>query len=181
MIRLDTALGFAILGLLHLEPRSGYDLRKIFTTTPFDHFSDSPGAIYPALLRLRRKGWIRGTRPAGGRRRREFRLTPSGRRAWRAWLGRLPTRADVVWGMDHLMLRFAFMGDALPRSASLRFLEALTRRIDAHVADLRQYRKQTGISLPGRLAFDAGLEMYEARAQWVRRARAWLRRKGARS
>ena len=38
---------------------SGYDLRKIFTTTAMGSFSDSPGAIYPALARLEANGLVR--------------------------------------------------------------------------------------------------------------------------
>jgi DNA-binding PadR family transcriptional regulator len=45
-------LGYALLGLIHQKPSSGYDLRKTFTETAMGSFSNSPGAIYPALARL---------------------------------------------------------------------------------------------------------------------------------
>lgn len=155
-----------MLGLLHQEPRSGYDLRKIFTSTPFSHFSDSPGAVYPALARLRRRGWVAASAPTGGRRKRLFRLTPAGRRAWISWLRRSPTRADVIWSMDHLMVRFAFMGEVLPAAQAVRFLEALAREIDRHVEDLRRFRREAaaGMSITGSLAYDAGVEAFDARA-----------------
>jgi len=54
-------LGYALLGLLHQKERSGYDLRKVFTHTPVKHFSDSPGAIYPALRRLERRRSAHGS------------------------------------------------------------------------------------------------------------------------
>ena len=57
----NSLLGFALLGLIFEQPRSGYDLRKIFTTTAMGSFSDSPGAIYPALARLEANGLVRGT------------------------------------------------------------------------------------------------------------------------
>jgi hypothetical protein len=44
------ALGYALLGLL-MKPSSGYDLRKIFSSTSMKTYSGSPGAIYPALRR----------------------------------------------------------------------------------------------------------------------------------
>jgi DNA-binding PadR family transcriptional regulator len=179
MVHPDSALGFALMGLIGQQPLSGYDLRKIFTSTPFTHFSDSPGAIYPALRRLVRRGWIAASAPAGGRRRRVFRLTPGGRRAWVEWLRRVPTRSDVVWYMDFLMIRFAFMGEALPPRRALRFLEALAREIDAQVAELRAYQKRAArMSLTGRLAFEAGIEGYEWRAAWARRAKARILREG---
>ena len=49
-------LGHALLGLLHGSSLSGYDVRKIFTETPMGSFSNSPGAIYPALERLEKAG-----------------------------------------------------------------------------------------------------------------------------
>src|SRR5215470_9017478 len=158
MVGSDSTLGFALMGLLGQRPLSGYDLRKIFTSTPFNHFSDSPGAIYPALRRLVRRGWVAAAAPAGGRRRRVLRTTPAGRRAWLAWLRRPPTRAEVVWSMDLLMIRFAFMDAALPVRSAVRFLDALAREIDGHVRELRGYYETTAgqTSLTGRLAFEAG-------------------------
>ena len=81
-----SSLGYAVLGLLHQQTRSGYDLRKIFANTPMGSFSDSPGAIYPALQRLEKQGLVRSQlQPSSGRRRRVFRPTASGKRAFRAW------------------------------------------------------------------------------------------------
>ena len=45
--RLPTSLEYALLGLIHMQPQSGYDLRKIFETTPMGHYSSSPGAMAP--------------------------------------------------------------------------------------------------------------------------------------
>lgn len=176
----ESDLGFALLGLLAQEPRSGYDLRKVFSLTPFNHFSDSPGAIYPALRRLTARGWVAAEAPAGGRRRQVFRLTPKGRRAWTGWLRQLPAPHDVVTRMDQLMLRFAFMGGVLEADAVERYLEALQGALEAHVAELRRYQAEwmRDVTLTGRLAFESGLEAYQSRAEWARRARIQLQRKG---
>jgi len=66
--------------LLHGQPSSGYDLRNFFSTSSMKTYSDSPGAIYPALQRLEKQGLIRGAvgEGAGLRRRWIFRLTPLG-------------------------------------------------------------------------------------------------------
>ncbi len=56
-----STLSLAVLGLIVQRPRSGYDLRKVFSTTPMGHFSSSPGAIYPALIRIEKNGWVRGS------------------------------------------------------------------------------------------------------------------------
>ena len=55
------SLGYALLGLIEQKPASGYDLRKIFSSTSMKYYSDSPGAIYPALGRLEQQGLLRGT------------------------------------------------------------------------------------------------------------------------
>ena len=47
-----TALGYALIGLVQEDPRSGYALRKVFEDTPMGAFSSSPGSIYPALKKL---------------------------------------------------------------------------------------------------------------------------------
>ena len=175
-----TPLERSLLGLLHQEPRSGYDLRKVFTVTPFSHFSDSPGAIYPALRRLVARGWVAASAPAGGRRKQVFRLTPAGQRAWKAWLGLLPTREEVIWEMDSLMLRFAFMGETLPPGAAVRFLKAFSREVAAHLEELRRFGglHVRHMTATGRLAFLAGIGIYEAHASWARRAHTALRHKG---
>src|SRR5437867_13273548 len=121
----DSLLGYALLGLLQQEPRSGYDLRKIFAKSPMGMFSDSPGAIYPALQRLEKRGLVssRVRASSGLRRRRLFRPTSSGKRAFRAWQTRTIARDDVIHRVDELMLRFSFMDETAGSTQAMRFLK----------------------------------------------------------
>ena len=82
------------------------------------------------------------------------------------------TSEDVIWHMDDLMLRFAFMDGIVGRAATVRFLEDFAARIDAHVADLRRYFEGAKDILPvcGKLAMANGLQNYETNARWARRA-----------
>ena len=92
-------LEFALLGLVHdHQPCCGYDLRKIFTETPMGSFSDSPGSIYPALARLERAKLIRGRVESSSavRRRKVFRLSPSGRIELSRRLERPITQSDLA-------------------------------------------------------------------------------------
>jgi len=174
-----SSLGYALLGLLHFAPQSGYDLRKTFLTTPLSVFSDSPGAIYPALRRLARQGWIAAQPGArGGRRRQVFAPTAAGRRAFRDWLGHRPTRDDVARGWGVLMLRLAFMG-AVPDAPLRTFLEAIRSELQAHVAELARFEAQRAAEMPleGRLAFASGLQGYRAQLAWAESALAKARRK----
>jgi DNA-binding PadR family transcriptional regulator len=103
-----TTLEYALLGLLDRQPRSGYDVARVFAGTPMAHFSSSPGAIYPALLRLERAGLVdaRLDRATETRPRRVYTLTESGRSALVAWLRQPVTRQELVRDGRAPMLRF---------------------------------------------------------------------------
>src|SRR5467141_2743377 len=104
----NSTLAFALLGLIWQEPRSGYDLRKSFSSTQMISFSDSPGAIYPALRRLEQRGHVRGhiEKERNSRRRNVFQLTALGRAEFRRWQAQPVMRNDVIRNLDALMLRF---------------------------------------------------------------------------
>ena len=167
-------LGRALLGLLQQGESSGYDIRRLFTQTPMGTFSDSPGAIYPALARLEKEGLIQGRneRSAGLRQRRIFRLTAAGRAALEAWLAATVTRDDVVRGSNELMLRFGFIETTLGEAEAVRFLQALRREVTGYVAELRRYVDAAGGNMPrsGRLALDFGIRSYDALLQWSEQA-----------
>lgn len=168
----DSLLGFALLGLLHEQPKSGYDLRRVFATTAMGSFSDSPGAIYPALKRLEARGLVRGTVEGsnGHRQRRVFRNTPEGLAALKEWLNRPVTRDDVVRGLDEIMLRFAFMDDTLSEEHSARFLGQLAGQISEYIPSLRKFLDANSkeMSLSGQLALECGIYAYEAQLKWAR-------------
>src|SRR5260370_1917063 len=91
-------LGYALLALLQQQPSSGYALRKIFSSTAMNTYSDSPGAIYPALQRLQQQGVIRGSveESAGLRLPQMFRLTPQVLAALKHSINRPVLRPDVI-------------------------------------------------------------------------------------
>ena len=164
----------ALLGLLRQAPSSGYDLRKVFALTPLVHFSDSPGAVYPALRRLERLGHLAplATGAGGGRRRRPLRLTAPGRRALRLWLRKPVTRDDLAQAKDASMLRFAFMEETLGRRACVAFLVRYEAAVAAYLRELQDYRRAhlATFSFSGRLAFESGIEGFKARRRWAKRA-----------
>jgi len=180
MKRSPTPLEFALLGLLHQEPRSGYDVRKVFATTPMGHYSDSPGAIYPALRRLESQGLVSGKvdRSKTMRPRKVFRPTRQGVRTLEAWVTRPVTRDDVVWRMEELLLRFAFMDLLVGSPAVCRFLQSLTKALEAHVEELESYSHamREPDSLHGRLALESGIASYRTHTRWARRALAEMTR-----
>lgn len=171
-----STLEFALIGLLRQKPQSGYDLRKTFTETAMRHYSDSPGSIYPALRRLKGKGLIEAE-PKDRRGREQFHLTAAGVEALLAWLGQDVTRDRVVFGLQELMLRFAFMDGNVPRSTAIRFLEQFEREFGVYAGELRaKFERDSALKLvhTGLLAFQLGVESMEAQLSWARKARARL-------
>jgi PadR family transcriptional regulator AphA len=166
-----STLGYALLGLIQQKPSSGYDLRKTFTETALGSFSNSPGAIYPALARLEKRGSITGEvkDSVGLRRRRVYRITASGKRELTKWLSQPVTRDEIIRGMGEVMLRFAFTEHALGVEASTAFLRKIRVELNAYVPGLKQYLKENASQMPlsGMLALDCGIRNYEALQQWV--------------
>jgi DNA-binding PadR family transcriptional regulator len=172
--RQATTLEYTLLGLLDQGPQSGYDLCRIFATTPFALYSDSPGAVYPAVRRLETRRWVeplpRG--PVGGRRRREVRLTAAGRAALSEWLAREPTKHEVTHDMGALYMRFAFMSQAAPPDVPPRFLATVGRLLEEHLADLERFAADASGQMPptGRLVFEHGRESVRHTLEWCARA-----------
>ena len=167
-------LGYALLGLLNEAPLSGYGVRKFFTETPMGGFSNSPGAIYPALGRLEKAGLIRGRveDSSGLRRRKIFQLTESGTKAFKEWLKRTVSQDDVMHRPDELLLRFSFMDNAIGEAATIRFLKSMNTELAAFAASLRAFLNSNYTKLPrsGALALESGVRRYEALFAWSEHA-----------
>jgi DNA-binding PadR family transcriptional regulator len=173
-------LGYALLGLLQ-QPSSGYALRKIFASTAMKTYSDSPGAIYPALRRLEQQGLIRGRieESSGLRRRQVFRLTRTGLTALKKWINRPLVRPDVIRGLDEVMLRFAFSEQAVGTSGSIRLLKSLLTELTSYLPELAQQLAANKSAMPisGRLALESGIRNYECLLEWTKYALATYARR----
>jgi DNA-binding PadR family transcriptional regulator len=175
-----STLSLAILGLISQRPLTGYDIRKVFATTPMGHFSSSPGAIYPALKRIEDAGWVCGKAGQGKthRQRMLYEITPGGLDVLKQHLSQPVARDDVIWRLDDLMMRFAFMDGVIGRERTVRFLQDFASQIDGYVAVLRGYLSSVNDIMPpcGRLAMENGIQGYEMNARWARRAIEELKR-----
>src|SRR6195256_6617695 len=69
-----------ILSLVEDRPRHGYDIGQLIELRSRGALRFNVASLYPLLYRLEKRGWIRGrwVEKAGQRRRRYYRLTPSG-------------------------------------------------------------------------------------------------------
>ena len=158
-------LGYALLGLLHQVPLSGYGVRKMFSSSPMGSYSDSPGAIYPALQRLEKAGLIRGRveDSSGLRRAKIYRPTDAGVVALKQWLKSPVTREEVVRGLSEIALRLSFMDPVIGEAGTLQFLRALQDELQAYIPTLWEYFHANRKKIPqsGILAFESGIRGYE--------------------
>jgi DNA-binding PadR family transcriptional regulator len=165
-----------LLGVIAHEPRSGYRLKKMFSTSPASVYQPSPGALYPALRRLERRGLLRAekTVSSGRRTQRLYHVTDTGRAVYLAWL-RQPVAPETV-GADlglHLM-RFALMEGELPREEVLAFLSGLAAALGAFVSGMEEYLASGAQSASphAELALVHGLAVHRASLAWAHSAAA---------
>src|SRR5580704_17490919 len=117
-----TALDALLLFLVAHKGKSGYDVRQLMQSTPLGLFSDSPGAIYPALARREQRGLLASAAEAQGRRKRTYERTDAGEAALAAWLARPVEPDDVQKRGEELTLRYVMTAETLGRGAAMDFL-----------------------------------------------------------
>jgi|SRR5215831_13607233 len=129
------SLAHVLLGLLHDEPRSGYDLARALREELDPIWSAGFSQIYPTLALLRRRGWVRlrVLGPRRGPRRHLYRATAAGRRELRRWLAEPPS---LDRRNDERLARVAFL-EALPPADRRRSLAALDLALSRETARLR--------------------------------------------
>jgi len=175
---------FAILGLLSLEPMSGYDM-KAFISTSIDFFwQESYGQIYPALQRLLDEGSIsRRVAPGKGRPDRHvYRITAKGRKRLAAWLA-ADTDPEPV--RSELLLKLFFgplAGPAIHERQIGTLLQHQKQRLRAFKEVERGILKEheTSPFHPYWYAtLQFGVHVTRARVRWCRETLAWLRSEAA--
>lgn len=171
-----TNLEYALLGLVNRTPQSGYQLCKIFETSPIGHYSSSPGSIYPALNRLEKRGLLHAEveRQTTMRPRRVFSVSEDGRGSLREWVT-APIHKDILLrDEDGVMLRFALMDAFLQPAEIAAFLQQLSDTISELIADLGRHHKEISRApgaraATGTLALEYGISSYRNLARWAKR------------
>jgi DNA-binding PadR family transcriptional regulator len=171
-----------LIGLIVGSPRSGYDLKRFFATTPAIVYEPSSGTLYPALQRLEKRGLLSSELgvSAGKREQRRYLPTDAGYEAHLRWL-RQPVD-PVTIGRDlgtHLM-RFVMAEGQLTATETLIYLRSLGQALDAFVADMEVFLRD--IPRSGRhppLAIEHGLAVHRASSKWVREAIIALMKDGS--
>jgi DNA-binding PadR family transcriptional regulator len=163
------SLTMALLGLLAVEPASGYELAKEFERD-LGRYAWQAGhsGIYPELGRMEADGLVEVTHE-GARNSRTYSVTPRGREELRRWLLSPPALGKV---RNEQVLRMLLLDSLEPADA----LSVLRRTADAtqrRIAELRRVRDRHDDTPPrghdalGQLAAEFGLRQYEAMHGWA--------------
>jgi PadR family transcriptional regulator, regulatory protein PadR len=96
------SLEMLILSLVEARPRHGYEIGKLIESRSGGRLTFALPTLYPALLRLENRGWIKGrwVEKAGERTRCFYRLTPAGRQVLSA---ERSTWRDYVSAVDSIL------------------------------------------------------------------------------
>ena len=121
---------YAILGILHIRPSTGYDIKKYCDTVLPGIWTENFGHIYPTLRSLTEQGLIEladGENASGKIR---YRITARGQEELDGWLSDPPQPQPV---RSEFFLKFLFASD-LPTEKILGMLEAYRGQHEARLA-----------------------------------------------
>jgi len=121
------SLRFALLGLLAVEPASGYDLKRAIDRSTYFIWNATGPQIYNTLHKLREEGYVTSKAQAqtGKPDKQIHTITPKGRAALQDYVSE-PVRASVT--RDEVLLRI-FFGNFADKKTIRRELESYLDRI----------------------------------------------------
>ena len=125
------ATAASLLGFLHAGPMTGWDLVTTAETLIGDFWSLTRSQVYRELTSMAEGGLVKAE-ATGPRDRRPYRITPSGRAAFRRWLQREPGPELIRFP---LLLTVNF-GRHLPRA---RLTEYVATHRNRHAARLAEF------------------------------------------
>jgi DNA-binding PadR family transcriptional regulator len=115
-----------LLGLLEMEPMSGYDLGLSIRASVGHIWNESYGQIYPNLKKLAASGFVtsKAERQKGKPDRRIYSITKKGRDRLTKWLA-VPPQPEIA--RNELLLKLFFGAQAAP-GLLIRFVELMVER-----------------------------------------------------
>jgi DNA-binding PadR family transcriptional regulator len=143
----EKASRFAVLGMLSLGAKSGYDIKKTIAASTANFWSESYGNIYPVLKQLVADGAIKAEKaatPDEGRRKQTYRMTARGKEMLQKWLCQ---PVELRTEDNELLLKLFFGAAASPAEmlSVVKAQHALRLEELARYAEIAKYiAAQTG-------------------------------------
>jgi len=170
---------YAILGLLHFKPMSGYDIKKYADRSLSFFWSENFGHIYPVLKQLELEGLVTSRKESTDHKpqRIVFSVTENGVKALHEWMT-LDTM-DYPTVRDELLLR-VFFGETVSGDQMTHFLEkqkevyteklSMVKSVEGAVAKMIT---DSEIEFPGfkfwRMTMEYGHDIFELRKNWCQK------------
>jgi PadR family transcriptional regulator AphA len=130
----------ALLGLLTIEPMSGYDLRQTIEVSIGHMWNESYGQIYPNLRRLAAAGMVQ--RKTEGRKakrdRHVYSITKKGHARLAEWLA-LPAQPEVP--RNEMLLKL-FFGAQVPPEVSIAHVQRMAEQHRAVLAKFKRVERE---------------------------------------
>ena len=164
----------AVMGLLALGARTGYDVRRDCEEKLSHFWSESYGQIYPVLRALHERGWVHREPVVGrGPTKYEHHLTDDGREALQEWIASPPQPLRV---RDELLLKI-FLGRFVEREQLGVLLRAHAERARERrdmLLRIKEMIEERRSELPDApfwlVTVDFGLRSLDAQTEWARSA-----------
>lgn len=123
MARRSSSSRDVLLGLLTIEPMSGYDLGLTIRGTVGHFWNESYGQIYPNLKKLANDGFVscKTERQKGKPDRRIYSITGKGRERLKEWLA-VPPQPEIP---RNEMLLKVFFGEQIPTQILIGYVERM--------------------------------------------------------
>ncbi|MGO9078567.1 MAG: PadR family transcriptional regulator [Streptosporangiaceae bacterium] len=161
------SLRHALLNLLAGEPRSGYDLARLFSVSMGNVWPAQHSQIYPELAKLLAHGFIRQT-GEGPRGRRIYQTTPEGLAELRSWL----RDAEPDYSIRHPAQLRVFCLWALPTEEALALLARDRAEYVRHLGEIDHALASVDWSASqqqraSRLVIEFGRRFYALQIEWI--------------
>lgn len=161
---------FVILGILTIEPMSGYDIKKMIDESVRHFWAESNGQLYPTLNKLVQSDCVTVTQEQTGRKIRHiYEITEKGRRLLQEWLAEKSENKSVHRDEELLKL---FFGSNVGNAVTIELLQQRLERTKVQLQKYHEIEKElTQKALDPKqlywmMTLSNGIHHAEAEIQW---------------
>ena len=158
-----TELEGAILSeIAYRGSQTAFQVRRSFAKSPSLEWRGSAGAVYPAVKRLERDGFVEAIATGDARATRLLSVTPAGRKAMLAWA--CDAARATSSGLDPFRIRAGIWAQ-LPAAKQREVLASMRREIESSIEHLQAFaRNRDTIE---RVSVDLALGLQRSRVSWI--------------